>query len=88
LPIGPDIGAPPAASLTGKSRPIGQPYIIGPSIAADRRVMAAPEIGTVDQETANASGAHFSEGDLLLPFHFDLGINFNRRGVAADVARG
>jgi hypothetical protein len=27
--------------------------------------MAAPEIGAIDQEAANASGAHFSERDLL-----------------------
>jgi hypothetical protein len=28
--------------------------------------MAAPIIGTVDQEIANARGAHFAQGDLLL----------------------
>ena len=60
------IRAAPAASLAGESRlQIGQPDIIGPSIAADRCVVAAMIIGTVDQETANASGAHFCEGDLL-----------------------
>jgi hypothetical protein len=44
---------------------VRQPNAIRPSVAADRGPMAAPEIGAVDQETANASGAHFSEGDLL-----------------------
>jgi hypothetical protein len=69
IEIRPDIGAAPAASLTGKPRlNIGQPDVIRPSIAADRCVVAAMIIGTVDQETANASGAHFSEGDFLLPW--------------------
>jgi hypothetical protein len=27
--------------------------------------VAAPEIGTIDQEAADASGAHFGEGDFL-----------------------
>jgi hypothetical protein len=65
-PIGPDIGAAPAARLTGKPLlKIGQADIIGPSITADCCVMAATKIGAVDQETANASGAHFGEGDFL-----------------------
>jgi hypothetical protein len=66
LPIGPHIGTAPAASLADETRlEIGQSDVIGPSIAADRCVVAAAIIGTVDQEAANASGAHFSEGDLL-----------------------
>jgi hypothetical protein len=43
----------------------GQPDIIRPSVAADRDRVAAPMIGAIDQETANATGSHFSEGDLL-----------------------
>jgi hypothetical protein len=67
LPIGPHIRAAPAASLAGKPRlEIGQPDVIRPSVGADRCVVAATIIGTVDQETANASGAHFGEGDFLL----------------------
>jgi hypothetical protein len=65
-PIGPDISAAPAARLTGETRlQIGQADIIGPLIATDCRVVAAAIIGAIDQETANASGAHFREGDLL-----------------------
>jgi len=61
-----DIRAPLAAGLAGEAKlDIGQPNIIGPSVAADRRPMAALIIRAIDQETANASGAHFSEGDLL-----------------------
>jgi hypothetical protein len=30
--------------------------------------VAAPIIGAIDQETANAGGAHFGEGDLLADF--------------------
>jgi hypothetical protein len=33
---------------------VGQPEIIGPLIGADRDRMAAPVIGAIDQETANA----------------------------------
>src|SRR6266705_2649360 len=40
--------------------------MIRPSIAADRRRMAAVMVRTVDQETANAGRSHFPEGDFLL----------------------
>jgi hypothetical protein len=44
-----------AASLTGEPRlKIGQPDLIGPSVPADCRRMAALVIGAIDQETANA----------------------------------
>jgi hypothetical protein len=36
-------------------------------------VMAALVIRTIDQETANAGRAHFSEGDLLLAGWFGHG---------------
>jgi hypothetical protein len=39
--------------------------VIRPSVRVHGRRVAAMKIGTVDQETANASGAHLSEGDLL-----------------------
>jgi hypothetical protein len=65
-PIWSDVGAAPATSLTGKPQlEIGQTDVIRPPIAADRCVVAAAIIGTIDQETANASSAHFCEGDLL-----------------------
>jgi hypothetical protein len=44
---------------------VGKPDVIRPSVAADRDRVAAPIIGAIDQETANAGGAHFGEGDLL-----------------------
>jgi hypothetical protein len=62
-----DIGAPCAASLTGKPRLyIGRPEAIRPSLAADRRPMAALVIRAIDQQTANADGAHLGEGDFVL----------------------
>lgn len=54
-----------ALTVPGARLEIGQPDIIGPSIAAHRCVVAAMIIGAVDQEAANASGAHFGEGDFL-----------------------
>jgi hypothetical protein len=58
------------ARLVGKARlDIGQPDIIRPAVTADRCRMAAPVVGAIDQQTANARGAHFSEGDLLLALH-------------------
>jgi hypothetical protein len=61
-----DVGAFPATSLAGEPRLyIGKPDGIRPSVAADCRRMAAPIIRSIDQETANAGGAHLSEGDLL-----------------------
>jgi hypothetical protein len=55
----PDISAPLAATLTGEARlDVRQPNVLRPSVAADRGPMAAPEIGAIDEETANAGGAH------------------------------
>jgi hypothetical protein len=69
MKIRPDIRAALAASLTGEARlDVGQPGIIRPAVAADRGPMAAPEIRAIDQEAANAGGAHFGEGDLLAGF--------------------
>jgi hypothetical protein len=34
-------------------------------VATDRGPMAAVIVGAINQETANAGGAHLSEGDLL-----------------------
>jgi hypothetical protein len=53
-------------SLAGEARlDVGQPDPIRPSVAADRGPLAAPEIEAIDQQPANASGAHFAEGDFL-----------------------
>jgi hypothetical protein len=61
-----DISASPAAGLAGEARfDVGQPNLVGPSVGADRDPMAALEIGAIDQQAANAGGAHFSQGDLL-----------------------
>jgi hypothetical protein len=44
-----------AANDAGKpGLKIGQPNFIGPSVTADRDVMAAAIIGAIDQEPANA----------------------------------
>jgi hypothetical protein len=42
----------------------GQPNVIRPSVGAHGCPVAALVIRAIDQETANASGPHFSEGDL------------------------
>ena len=66
MKIRPCIGALTAASLTGEARfYVRQPCVIRPTVAADRGPMAAPEVAAVDQQPANARGAHFSEGNLL-----------------------
>ena len=66
MEVWPDIRALRAAALADESRlDVGQPNIIRPSVAADRGPMAAMVVGAIDQETANATGSHFSEGDLL-----------------------
>jgi hypothetical protein len=58
----------PAASLTGKLwLKIRQAHVIRPSIGADCDGMAAAIVGAIDQETAHAGCAHFSEGDFLGP---------------------
>jgi hypothetical protein len=62
-----DITAVLPTSLAGKARLyVGQPNIVRPLFAADRFPMAALVIRAIDQESANARGAHFSEGDLLV----------------------
>jgi hypothetical protein len=67
IEIRPDIGALLAAGLARKPRfEIGEPDIIRPSVAVDCRPMAAAKIRAINQETANASGAHLGEGDLLV----------------------
>jgi hypothetical protein len=66
MKVRPDVGALPAAGLTSEQGfDIGQPDIIGPSIGADRGRMAAMIVRAIDQETAHARRAHFSEGNLL-----------------------
>jgi hypothetical protein len=61
-----DFRAFPAAGLAGEFRfDVAKPDVIRPSVAADRDRVAAPIIGAIDQETANAGGAHLGEGDLL-----------------------
>jgi hypothetical protein len=66
IEVGPDISAAPAASLADETRlDIGKTDVIRPSIAVDRRHVTTAIIGAIDQETANASGAHFCEGDFL-----------------------
>jgi hypothetical protein len=66
MPVRSDVGTPPAATLAGEPGfDVREPDIIAPSVAADRRPMAALIIGAIDQETANAAGTHFSEGDFL-----------------------
>jgi hypothetical protein len=45
--------------------------------------MAAPEIRAIDQEAANASGAHFSTGDLLAGEHGHA--PFKRGGAARTI---
>ncbi len=45
---------------------VGQPGVIRQSLRAHGRPVAAAIVGTLDQETANASGTPFSKDDLLL----------------------
>jgi hypothetical protein len=69
LPIWPDPRATPTASLAGKPRlQIRQAHVIRPSVAADRSPMRAMIVAAIDQQAANAGGAHFGEGDLLRSF--------------------
>ena len=66
MPVRSDVGTSPAATLASEPGfDVREPDIIGPSVATDRRPMAAVIVGAIDQEAANASGAHFGEGDLL-----------------------
>jgi len=66
LPIGPHFGAVLAASFADEPRlQIGKPDVMRPSVAAHCRHVTAAKIGTVDQQAANATGAHFGKGDFL-----------------------
>jgi hypothetical protein len=57
-----DIGAFPSASLASEARlDIGQPDVVRPSVSANCGRVAAAIVRAIDQETANTSGAHFSE---------------------------
>jgi hypothetical protein len=65
-----DVCSAPAASFTDEMRlKIRQPNIVGPSITADRDVMAAPVVGAIDQKPAHTGGAEFGEGDFLGTLH-------------------
>lgn len=60
------IGALGAARLVREpGLDVRKPNLIRPSIRADRFPTAAPEVRAIDKETANASGSHLGEGDLL-----------------------
>jgi hypothetical protein len=61
-----DISASLAAGLAGEpGLDVREPDVIGPTVPADRNPVAAMVVRAIDQETANARGTHFSEGDLL-----------------------
>jgi hypothetical protein len=65
--IRPNVRAAPAATLADEQGlQIGKPDVIGPSVRAQGCPAAATEVRAIDQQTANASGAHLSERDLLL----------------------
>jgi hypothetical protein len=65
MPIRPNVRAAPAARLASEPRlGVRQPAVIRPPVAADRRRMTAVIVRAIDQETANATGAHFGHGDL------------------------
>jgi hypothetical protein len=83
-----DISAPQAAGLASEPPlDVREPNAIRPPVAADRSPMAAPEIRAIDQETANASGAHFSEGDLS-GGHAPLKPGLDRQATNLAVPRG
>jgi hypothetical protein len=61
-----DVGTSLAACLADEPGfQIGQPDIIRPSVGADCGPVAAPIVGAINEQPANASAAHLSEGDLL-----------------------
>jgi|SRR2546423_5345804 hypothetical protein len=43
--------------------------MIWPAIGADLNAMAAPIIGAIHQQAANAHLPHFAQGDFPRPFH-------------------
>jgi hypothetical protein len=61
---------------------IGQPYIVGPLVGADLDRVAAPIVGAIDQQPANAGLPHFAEGNLLsahgLPIIAPIGLMVKR----------
>jgi hypothetical protein len=61
-----DVGATLPASRTDELiLNIGKPEVASPSTRAHLDRVAAFVVGTVDQNTAHAAGAHLSEGDFL-----------------------
>ena len=56
-----DVSASPAVPADEQRFDVGKPDIIRPSVAADRDGVAAPIIGAIDQQTANAGGAHLAK---------------------------
>jgi hypothetical protein len=64
IPIRPDVGAPMPAGLTGEPwLDIRKPR---PSVGAYGHRMAATIVRTINEDTAHATGAQFTKGDLLL----------------------
>lgn len=87
--IRPDLSPAPAASGTGKAAlDVGQPYRIRPAIGADGDMMAAPVIGAIDQDAAQAHLAHLAERDFDRPAVGVRGrVAADRTGHAAIEAR-
>jgi len=57
------VGAAVAAGLARNSRfQIGEPNVIRPLVGADRCRMTVPIVRAIDQQAANAGGAHFAHG--------------------------
>jgi hypothetical protein len=58
-----------AASLTNELRlQVRKPDVIGPFVDIGGRklaLMAAPEVAAIDQQTAHARSAHFTDSDFL-----------------------
>ena len=63
-------GAALAAHLADEARlEIGQAGVVGPLIRGALDGVAAPLIGAIDQDAADAHRAHLAEGDLLRAIH-------------------
>ena len=83
MEIRPDIGTALATGSTYEpALKIGQPYIVRPLISADPDPVRALVVGAIDQQTANAGGAHLAEGDFLRAAH---GTGFVPAGQFFDV---
>jgi hypothetical protein len=54
---------------------IREPNVIGPSVTADRKLMATVVVRAIVQDAAQAAVAHLSKRDLLL---VDQGFSFGR----------